>query len=126
MLKHCPLCGHVDTPKRPRRSAPIGIVDTSELTDEQARAYFKRTAPAADVQFWIDYATMSVDLRDRFLELGAEVPNLNRGELYRQLLRLQADWRRESNARDEHPIGTWIEPPAEFEAEPPAELEQTA
>lgn len=91
----CTCCGQ--TIKAPKTAREVLPLDTSAMTDTQLFAYYKRTAPVEDIRFWIGHATMSDALLSRFVALS------DTGEtarIKRELPALQAEWRREANARE--------------------------
>ncbi len=90
----CQCCGQTIKARKIDTSTPV---DTATLTDTQLYAYYKRTAPFEDIAFWIARAQMSDALRARFVAL-ADTGNAQR--IKRKLPSLQAQWRRESNARE--------------------------
>lgn len=105
------LASIIDAHLNPPTSAPTPTpqavpVDIDSMTDEQLKAYRKRTAPGTDVDFVLRYAQMSADLRAQFTALrdcanadGSLKRGINRTEFYRQHCALLASWRREANAR---------------------------
>ena len=97
---NCPHCGQtIKAPKAPKLAEST---DTASMTDAELFKYYKRTAPLADLRFWLNHARMSDHLRAGFiaLESAAQTLTIPRPSFYRQLTALQALWRQESNARE--------------------------
>lgn len=97
---NCSHCGLSIDAKPQRRAAKALCLhaDTSGMSDEQIRAYYKATAPAGDATF---FANAIRKCGDRQLVLSAETLALqladgqySRAEAYQRLGRLQAYWRR--------------------------------
>ena len=98
MAHSCPTCGRA-YPKA--KVQPIhNVVDLTQLPDEDLYAYFKQTAPVADVQFGLKHSILSPSLREDWEALYIEAPVMKRAEVYRRLRLLQDRWRVERNEAD--------------------------
>ena len=87
----CPCCGH--TYASTRKPKAVQPVDTSKMSDREVYAHYKRIAHVEDVRFFARvYPTPAV-----LGLLAAAEAGLNRSETLRQLVRLQAEWRRATN-----------------------------
>lgn len=103
--QRCPHCSGIlptISPAKTRKvSAPKSLdlhADTSAMSTAELFAYFKATAPAADLAFTLaNLAPMSAALRAEFEALD---PWGNRAIFYRQYNRLKDRRRAESVARD--------------------------
>ena len=95
----CPKCRHSwTTAKRPKPatdSTDPRTVDTSRMSETEMRAFYKSTADAEDIRFWIEHARLSPGLRIWFEGLSLARPNLAPAEFKRQLRGLQDRWRQE-------------------------------
>ena len=88
----CPCCGHTYQNARKPKAVPPPV-DTSQLSDREVYAHYKRIAHVEDVRFFARvYPTPAV-----LALLSAAETGLNRSETLRQLVRLQAEWRRATN-----------------------------
>ena len=98
----CPHCQQ--TIKAPRKPKGPELIhgDTSQMTDAEVFAYYKRTAPLEDLRFMLRNARMSERLRGACLalEAAATVTTVSPAAFKAQYLRLQAEWRIERNAAD--------------------------
>lgn len=93
---------HLKAPKRARKAGGIAEpIDTATLGDAALFAHYKKTAPYADLSFFVAHCehveirSAAGDLlRDSFDEAGSL--RIARPEFYRQLRNLQDRWRRET------------------------------
>lgn len=59
----CPTCGRAYAPKRPKAD-PVDV-DTSQMTNAEIFAHYKRIAPVEDLRFFLRVGTLSPELRAR-------------------------------------------------------------
>lgn len=117
----CPFCGQPWYPvgraaqpkKKMAKAALPATADTSEMTEAEMRAYYKRTAPAEDARFALRAGvTLPPDLAEAWHVLAQIADRLPRAEVFRRLHALQDEWRRWRNEQDrlggKHPVG-WSE-----------------
>jgi len=60
---NCPHCGQTIKAPKPSKPQLAESTDTATMSDAQLFAYYKRTAPLADLRFWLNNAVMSESLR---------------------------------------------------------------
>ena len=106
---NCPHCGQTIKAQKTHKPRLAESSDTSQMSDGELFKYYKRTAPLADLRFYLNNAVMSESLRAGFLALesAAQTLTIPRPAFYKQLTALQAQWRRESDAR---PGAVWQSP----------------
>lgn len=123
----CPFCGQpwypvgrpARSPKKKMAKAVLPSVDTSQMSESELRAYYKRTAPVEDVRFALRIGLkLPPVLAEAWHVLAQVADRLPRAEVYRRLHGLQDEWRRWSNEQDRtagrRPVGwsdTLKEPP---------------
>lgn len=99
----CPVCNHpIRQPRTAKAPSLVHAVDLWQMSDKELYAHCKKTAPGADLAFWLKHARMSPGLRAGFvaLDVANRQTTIPRADFYRQFVALQALWRRESNVRE--------------------------
>jgi predicted DNA-binding protein (UPF0278 family) len=80
--------------------------DTSQLSDTEVFAFYKRTAPYYDIQFFLQHAKLSDELRAKLEALAATVTptgklvKITRADFYRRYSAIQGEWRRANNVAE--------------------------
>lgn len=96
----CPHCSHTWDAKPPKSKPLIGDLkpDTAAMSDDELRAYYKRTAPLEDVKFFasLQHLSPAVKAGARALAVAVYTLKIPRADVYRQLTALQNQWRREN------------------------------
>ena len=86
----CPCCGHTYTNRKPKAVQPV---DTSQLSDREVYAHYKRIAHIEDVRFFA-----AIWSQPTVLALLADAENgLSRTDTIKRLVMLHAQWRRATN-----------------------------
>jgi hypothetical protein len=94
----CPTCGRKFTTRKAQ-----SVTDPATLTDRELFAHYKRTAPHADLAFWVNGGPYAPDVDRAFAALLLECFDSNnelriqRTEFYRRLNAAKALWRKWSN-----------------------------
>lgn len=97
----CPTCGRTMTARKLKPAA--GPVDTATLSTADLYAHYKRTAPYADLAFWINTGTNPRPVADALAHLLLTCFDVNneltiqRAEFYRRFTAIQALWRKLTN-----------------------------
>jgi hypothetical protein len=89
----CTCCGQ--TIKAPKATTPVEPIDTTTLSEKDAYAYFKKTAPVEDAKFLLRSSLLTPELRAELESLIARPPA--RSEFYRRYIRVNDAWRELAN-----------------------------
>lgn len=97
MAACCPTCGRKLPAPKTQATEPI---PTSEMTDRELFAHYRKTAHIGDVAFMLNNARMSDPLRVKVAALLEAAPRLGRSETLRLHMRNLAEWRIEREAAE--------------------------
>ena len=102
----CPCCNQ--TIRQNNRKASVmepTRINTSEMTDREIYAFYKRTARREDLNFRIRNLAgwLSMELRDAFVSLrdSLNAGHISEREMIAEMSRLDARWRMEAMRRED-------------------------
>lgn len=103
MSNICPCCNQtIRKPRASKATAPVVVVDTAAMSNAELFAYYKKTSPLGDVEFFIRTANGSPDVMSRAESLRSDIVSgavKVRGDILSRLSALQDTWRREDYDR---------------------------